>query len=120
MKKQTFKLFISKFCREFQDMRFRVYLKEHFLGGEDNFCRRYVYLIYAEDLGFPDLGLDKSWYFFCFGPEAARVYKGYYRSKGEFRKSHCFDFVPYLSWNCLLYTSPSPRDRQKSRMPSSA
>ena len=25
--------------------------------------------------------------------------------------------VPY---HCLLYTSPSPRDRQKSRMPSSA
>ena len=24
------------------------------------------------------------------------------------------------STNCLLYTSPSPRDRQKSRMPSSA
>ena len=24
------------------------------------------------------------------------------------------------SKNCLLYTSPSPRDRQKSRMPSSA
>ena len=23
-------------------------------------------------------------------------------------------------WGCLLYTSPSPRDRQKSRMPSSA
>ena len=26
----------------------------------------------------------------------------------------------YLGWGCLLYTSPSPRDRQKSRMPSSA
>ena len=25
-----------------------------------------------------------------------------------------------LEWACLLYTSPSPRDRQKSRMPSSA
>ena len=25
-----------------------------------------------------------------------------------------------LYLNCLLYTSPSPRDRQKSRMPSSA
>ena len=25
-----------------------------------------------------------------------------------------------LSYDCLLYTSPSPRDRQKSRMPSSA
>ena len=26
----------------------------------------------------------------------------------------------YLHKDCLLYTSPSPRDRQKSRMPSSA
>ena len=26
----------------------------------------------------------------------------------------------YWSNTCLLYTSPSPRDRQKSRMPSSA
>ena len=26
----------------------------------------------------------------------------------------------YWSEGCLLYTSPSPRDRQKSRMPSSA
>ena len=25
-----------------------------------------------------------------------------------------------MSQSCLLYTSPSPRDRQKSRMPSSA
>ena len=25
-----------------------------------------------------------------------------------------------IFWPCLLYTSPSPRDRQKSRMPSSA
>ena len=32
-------------------------------------------------------------------------------------------FNPYLAdvlGACLLYTSPSPRDRQKSRMPSSA
>ena len=33
--------------------------------------------------------------------------------------------LPYLDvdlkyYDCLLYTSPSPRDRQKSRMPSSA
>ena len=26
----------------------------------------------------------------------------------------------YVLYACLLYTSPSPRDRQKSRMPSSA
>ena len=31
------------------------------------------------------------------------------------------DVIPHiLSVDCLLYTSPSPRDRQKSRMPSSA
>ena len=30
-----------------------------------------------------------------------------------------FFAVPRI-WDCLLYTSPSPRDRQKSRMPSSA
>ena len=31
--------------------------------------------------------------------------------------------MPLIEWHiksCLLYTSPSPRDRQKSRMPSSA
>ena len=26
----------------------------------------------------------------------------------------------FQSWNCLLYTSPSPRDVRSSRMPSSA
>ena len=30
------------------------------------------------------------------------------------------DFMPTFLDICLLYTSPSPRDRQKSRMPSSA
>ena len=29
-------------------------------------------------------------------------------------------FPPHPHRGCLLYTSPSPRDRQKSRMPSSA
>ena len=30
------------------------------------------------------------------------------------------DCFPELSIGCLLYTSPSPRDRTRSRMPSSA
>ena len=30
------------------------------------------------------------------------------------------DLLPPIDYPCLLYTSPSPRDRQKSRMPSSA
>ena len=32
----------------------------------------------------------------------------------------CSIGLSFLRWVCLLYTSPSPRDRQKSRMPSSA
>ena len=37
----------------------------------------------------------------------------------DFPFSRTFDMLnTYMS--CLLYTSPSPRDRQKSRMPSSA
>ena len=37
--------------------------------------------------------------------------------KEKLRQSHA---VSQDSGDCLLYTSPSPRDRQKSRMPSSA
>src|SRR5674476_1608661 len=43
------------------------------------------------------------------------------------RVRECFDFNWLfhkgdlaIKYACLLYTSPSPRDRQKSRMPSSA
>ena len=28
--------------------------------------------------------------------------------------------IGYIAYTCLLYTSPSPRDRTRSRMPSSA
>ena len=37
-------------------------------------------------------------------------------SEGDFTAMP--DHAPVIT--CLLYTSPSPRDRQKSRMPSSA
>ena len=35
-------------------------------------------------------------------------------------EGYTFIIEQYGHYNCLLYTSPSPRDRQKSRMPSSA
>ena len=37
---------------------------------------------------------------------------------GESQANSFYEY--YKNINCLLYTSPSPRDRQKSRMPSSA
>ena len=38
----------------------------------------------------------------------------------EYDYSHLKKAVQVWDVSCLLYTSPSPRDRQKSRMPSSA
>ena len=38
----------------------------------------------------------------------------------SFRKTANLMDISVLVYDCLLYTSPSPRDRQKSRMPSSA
>ena len=45
-----------------------------------------------------------------------------YSHKRAWKKVHDLSeaFQYYLLKACLLYTSPSPRDRQKSRMPSSA
>ena len=40
--------------------------------------------------------------------------------KKTFNKEQAIEFDDNLLEVCLLYTSPSPRDRQKSRMPSSA
>ena len=36
------------------------------------------------------------------------------------RRVDALAFSLQVQYGCLLYTSPSPRDRQKSRMPSSA
>ena len=36
------------------------------------------------------------------------------------RFTQMMDIKRYNDYNCLLYTSPSPRDRTRSRMPSSA
>ena len=53
------------------------------------------------------LGLNLAW-----APDAASLREGAYVPAGV--------FPARAGGPCLLYTSPSPRDRQKSRMPSSA
>ena len=44
----------------------------------------------------------------------------FFPKKTTRRKSTDLPWMNRRLKNCLLYTSPSPRDRQKSRMPSSA
>ena len=56
--------------------------------------------------------LDATW---CL-PNSGR------NAEEEFKENHIKNsiFFDIDKNSCLLYTSPSPRDRQKSRMPSSA
>ena len=65
----------------------------------------------------PQLGaenIEKGFNSTLYGFAAIAVFMiAYYMLFGVFS-------VLALACNCLLYTSPSPRDRQKSRMPSSA
>ena len=42
------------------------------------------------------------------------------RQAMEIMEYHKYSCVPILNKDCLLYTSPSPRDLGGSRMPSSA
>ena len=50
--------------------------------------------------------------------EAQKVTSKSYREL--LRRMHVIQDGRVIDGACLLYTSPSPRDRQKSRMPSSA
>ena len=48
------------------------------------------------------------------------VKRSWSKKVGSGTKNYLVSLRPTASSDCLLYTSPSPRDRQKSRMPSSA
>ena len=47
------------------------------------------------------------------------VHVGYHEVAGMLTTERIFEVIE-LTYRCLLYTSPSPRDRTRSRMPSSA
>ena len=52
-------------------------------------------------------------------PSQAKAYADAFKTK---KQKGYYEILPdpLFPQGCLLYTSPSPRDRQKSRMPSSA
>ena len=55
---------------------------------------------------------------------SAKLPPAYEKAKGDKNCANCGAYVPGTkyckTWDCLLYTSPSPRDKRQSRMPSSA
>ena len=61
-------------------------------------------------------GEADQWVYILSNPTLPNIFKiGYTKNEPEVRAKQIS-----ASTGCLLYTSPSPRDRQKSRMPSSA
>ena len=69
-------------------------------------------------LGFPVFSIDKhpAWSV----PGFNSTYVSAFNMPGSNATNLDTTETPYTMQSCLLYTSPSPRDRQKSRMPSSA
>ena len=58
--------------------------------------------------------VKSRWYYIFWGSATLSVFAGQlYVGSGYRQMSESFN-------SCLLYTSPSPRDRTRSRMPSSA
>ena len=58
-----------------------------------------------------------QWWGLPYGDQGLLISRKAYEAVGGYPKQSLFEDVAII---CLLYTSPSPRDRQKSRMPSSA
>ena len=82
-----------------------------FVGRYSTYVRTYTYVSLSPDL--PSINFNQF--------EQKLASKYYYRSTAYliFRTSSTNRGFHHACV-CLLYTSPSPRDRQKSRMPSSA
>ena len=55
----------------------------------------------------------------------SKIAEEWWNPQGKFKPLHKFNpirisYIKENIMNCLLYTSPSPRDKRQSRMPSSA
>ena len=91
--------------------------KEVILGERGYYFPQYSYVQHPKELGgrvygeIRDSGEVTFYEGFITDTEAQTIRRALSNGQSESAKA---------SKTCLLYTSPSPRDRQKSRMPSSA
>ena len=84
-------------------------------GGQALFSARFVIQWLASERAGRSVMPDVFWYFSLAGGATLFVYAAY-REDPVFMLGQGMGLFIY----CLLYTSPSPRDRTRSRMPSSA
>ena len=64
---------------------------------------------WLEEFADPETGYNERW-----GPFT--LYDANYMRAADYLQG----YMAGMGWDCLLYTSPSPRDKRQSRMPSSA
>ena len=98
--------------------------KSH-VGGPGRYCSRgderrfFPYPSFAGGLG--ELRGARGWLTWrCWPENAIPVVPCRPLSRSRFETATTTILAVMLVWVCLLYTSPSPRDRTRSRMPSSA
>ena len=73
------------------------------------------------DIGLPGMsGVDGIPHILGKRPDIDIIMLTTYEEEEVILKALCSGACSYISKNCLLYTSPSPRDKRQSRMPSSA
>ena len=89
-------------------------LSKNIENGEDNATR---FLVMGNEVLQPDFGKKKYITSFLFKLKSKPA--ALYQSLGGFAINGV-NLTKLQSYPCLLYTSPSPRDRTRSRMPSSA
>ena len=106
---------VPSISKEVIDRLLALYESE-MVDDADNRLRQYTERIWATLTKEERIILTKYTQTYSYLNEPLRGISYYgARAREEFEHD-----LPILTRACLLYTSPSPRDRQKSRMPSSA
>ena len=96
------------------------FLQKHKLSSEEEFDEKRCTFIYLLDTGGQPSFQNVLPLLLDFPCTFVHVFKASERLTDPYINAYCQDGVTEENRTCLLYTSPSPRDRQKSRMPSSA
>ena len=96
-------------------MNIRVYYEDTDLGGVVYYANYLRFIERARSEWIREIGIDQI----KMRNEEEAIFV-VTKIKADYLSPAHFDDILTVDTSCLLYTSPSPRDRTRSRMPSSA